>query len=159
MVANMRAMFGDVTDLQQRHHPYNIPHLVEKIKGFPLKAKSFRNMATYQNPRGDPSTPLSPPCTTVGVWLCVYVRGLNWFNTDLYWPTGELITVFTSSNRLLSRLTSSWSSMLGRPSRRTSSSSFPRIMSLVGNLPDTSSLFLFFNVLICEKIKAKQNFK
>ena len=63
----MRAMFGDVTDLQQRYHPYNIPHLVEKIKGFPLKAKSFRNMATYQNPRVDPSTPLSPPCTTVGV--------------------------------------------------------------------------------------------
>ena len=39
---------GDVTGLQQHHHPYNIPHLVEKIKGFPLKAKSFGNTATYQ---------------------------------------------------------------------------------------------------------------
>ena len=27
---------------------YNIPNLVEKIKGFPLQAKSFRNTATYQ---------------------------------------------------------------------------------------------------------------
>ena len=55
----MRAMFGDVTDLQQRHHPYNIPHLVEKIKGFPLKAKSFRSIATYQKPNGGSS--INPP--------------------------------------------------------------------------------------------------
>ena len=27
----------------------NIPHLVEKIKDFPLNAKSFRNTAKYQN--------------------------------------------------------------------------------------------------------------
>ena len=45
-------MFVDVTDLQQRHHPQNIPHLVEKIKGFPLKAKSFRRTATYQKLAG-----------------------------------------------------------------------------------------------------------
>ena len=32
----MTTMFGDVTDLQQRHHPKNIPHFVEKMKGFPL---------------------------------------------------------------------------------------------------------------------------
>ena len=60
MAAKMRAMFGDVTDLQQRHHPYNIPHLVEKIKGFPLKAKSFRNMATYQKPKGGSINPSLP---------------------------------------------------------------------------------------------------
>ena len=33
-------MFGDVTDLQQYHHALNVLHLVEKVKGFPLKAKS-----------------------------------------------------------------------------------------------------------------------
>ena len=47
----MGTMFGDVTDLQQLHHPLNIYHLVEKIKGFPLKAKPFRNIATYQKPK------------------------------------------------------------------------------------------------------------
>ena len=31
----MATMCGDVTDLQQRHHPLNIPHIV----GFPLKAR------------------------------------------------------------------------------------------------------------------------
>ena len=36
-------MFGDVTNLQQRHNPLNIPHVVEKIKSNPLKGKSFRN--------------------------------------------------------------------------------------------------------------------
>ena len=48
MAAKMVTIVGDVTSLQQRHHPKNIPHLVEKIKGFPLKAKSFGNTATYQ---------------------------------------------------------------------------------------------------------------
>ena len=52
---------GDVTGLQQHHHPYNIPHLVEKIKGFPLTAKSFGNTATYQKLLGRvPSTPPPP---------------------------------------------------------------------------------------------------
>ena len=52
MASKKATMFGDVTDLQQRHHPWNIRHLVEKIKGFPLKAKSFRNTATYQKTQG-----------------------------------------------------------------------------------------------------------
>ena len=57
--------------------PTNIPYLVKKIKGFSLKVKSFQNTATYQKHRGGvPSTP-SPPCTTVGVWICVCVLGLN----------------------------------------------------------------------------------
>ena len=69
----------DVTDLQQRHHPLNIPHFFEKINGFPLKAKSFRNTATYQKTLGrgtiNPNPPLPPPpCITVGVWPCAYVR-------------------------------------------------------------------------------------
>ena len=38
-----------------------MPHLVEKIKGFPLKAKSFRNNATHQKLWGGvPSIPLVP---------------------------------------------------------------------------------------------------
>ena len=44
----------------------------------PLKAKSFRNTATYQKIwEGVQSTP--PSCTTVGVWICVYVQGLRAF--------------------------------------------------------------------------------
>ena len=33
MAAKLATMFGDVTAFQQRHHTWNIPHLVEKIKG------------------------------------------------------------------------------------------------------------------------------
>ena len=70
----MATIVGDVTGLQQRHHPKNIPHLVEKIKGFPLNVKSFRNTATYQKLRGGvPSTPPLVPrwgydfaCTSEG---------------------------------------------------------------------------------------------
>ena len=47
MAAKMANIVGDVTGLNQRHHPWNIPHLDDKNKGFPLKAKSFRNTATY----------------------------------------------------------------------------------------------------------------
>ena len=53
----MATIFGDVTGLQQHHPLWNIPHLVLNIKGFPLKAKSFLNTATYQNLWGGvPST-------------------------------------------------------------------------------------------------------
>ena len=46
------------------------------MKDFPPKAKSFWNIATYQKPKEGSITPPPPPCTTVWVWLCVYVRGL-----------------------------------------------------------------------------------
>ena len=52
----MATIFGDVTDVQQRHHPQNIPHLVEKMKSFLMKAKSFRKIATSKPPGGVPST-------------------------------------------------------------------------------------------------------
>ena len=52
-------LFCDITDLQQRHHPQNIPHTVEKIEGFPLRAKSFQNTATYQKLKGGGS--INPP--------------------------------------------------------------------------------------------------
>ena len=49
MAAKMAIIVGDVTGRQQRHRPQYIPHsLVKKIKGFPLKVKSFRNTTTYQ---------------------------------------------------------------------------------------------------------------
>jgi len=69
MAARMATMFGvcDVRDLQQRYHPQKTSHLVEKVKGFLLKAKSFRNIATYQKPEVGGS--INPPLlfTTVGV--------------------------------------------------------------------------------------------
>ena len=51
----------------------------KKIKGFPQKAKSFRNTATYQKTQGGRvgvhhSAPPPPPCTTLGIRVCVYVR-------------------------------------------------------------------------------------
>ena len=55
---------GDVTGREQFQHPWNIPHLVEKIKGFSLKEKSFRNIATCQKLKGGGGG--SIPCTTVG---------------------------------------------------------------------------------------------
>ena len=47
---------------------------IKKIKGFPLKIKSFRNTETYKM---SGRAPFTPPCTTVGAWICVYVRGSN----------------------------------------------------------------------------------
>ena len=61
----MATIVGDVTGLQQRHHPQNIPHLVKKIKGFPLKVKSFRNTATYQK-LWERVLFIPLPCTTWG---------------------------------------------------------------------------------------------
>ena len=69
----MATMLGDLTDLQQRHHPYNIPCLLEKVKGFPLVAKSFRNTATYKKLKEGSINP--PPL----VPRCVYVRGFRFW--------------------------------------------------------------------------------
>ena len=51
MAAKIATIVGDVTGPQQRHHPQNIPHLVEKIKGFPLKVKSYRKTAKTKEER------------------------------------------------------------------------------------------------------------
>ena len=70
MAAEMATIVGDVTGLQQRHHPLNIPPLVEKIKGFPLKAKS-----TYQKLRGDEfHQPPPPPPLYHGGGMTLRVR-------------------------------------------------------------------------------------
>ena len=54
----MATIVGDVRGFQQRHHLQNIPHLVKKIKGFPLKTKSFQNTVTYPKLAGGvPETP------------------------------------------------------------------------------------------------------
>ena len=46
--------------------------LTEKIKDFPLKKKIFsKPLRRVLQP------PSTPPCTALGVWICVYVRGLN----------------------------------------------------------------------------------
>ena len=56
----MATIIGDVTGLQQLHQPENIPYLVKKITGFPLKVKSFRNTVTHQKTpeRGSSRPPL-----------------------------------------------------------------------------------------------------
>ena len=62
---------GDVTGPQQRHHPQNIPHLVEKIKGFPLKAKSFRNTETYQKSGREGLPPCFLICCNISKRFCL----------------------------------------------------------------------------------------
>ena len=94
----MATIFGDVTGLQQHHPLWNIPHLVLNIKGFPLKAKSFLNTATYQNLCGGvPSTSgLSLVYTTLGVWICEYVRGLS-KKGNVQESRWQALSIFTSS--------------------------------------------------------------
>ena len=64
MAAKTATLCGDVTGLQRHHHTWNISHLVEKIKGFPLKVKSFQNIATYLGRGSINPVPLPRP------WLC-----------------------------------------------------------------------------------------
>ena len=49
-----------------------ISHFVKKIKGFPLKVKSFRNTATYQKLRG--GVPSTPPFLYHGGGMTLRVR-------------------------------------------------------------------------------------
>ena len=67
--------FPTLGKIQDVHHCW---WLVKKIKGLPLKVKSFQNTAAYQKLLHNPNPPPPPSrlCTTVGVWTCVYVRGL-----------------------------------------------------------------------------------
>ena len=52
--------------LQQGHHPWNIPHLVKKIKGFPPKVNRFEILQHIKNSRGLPQPPPPLP-TTAGL--------------------------------------------------------------------------------------------
>ena len=53
----MATTFSDVTDLQQCHHALNILHLVEKVKSFPLKAKSKKKGEEVHQPQPLPPAP------------------------------------------------------------------------------------------------------
>ena len=62
MEAKMATIVDDVTGFQQRHHPQNIPDLVKRTEGFPLKLKSLSKTLEMAS---IPPTPTD--CTTVGV--------------------------------------------------------------------------------------------
>ena len=47
MAANMATIVVTSEACSSATTPLNIPHLVKKIKSFPLKVKSFQNTATY----------------------------------------------------------------------------------------------------------------
>ena len=97
-------------DLQQHHHPWNIPHLVEKIKGFPLKAKLFQNIATYQKLKGKggpsppppPSDPLVPRrgygfnCTSEGKGTCM--------SNTTYWENSQTVVFTAATNNTVIKL-------------------------------------------------------
>ena len=52
---------------------YKLYFMLREDQRLSTKGRTFRNTATYQKLRGGvPSTP--SPCTTVGVWICLYVR-------------------------------------------------------------------------------------
>ena len=108
--------------------PKNIPHLVTKIKGFSLKVKSFWNTATLKNSeKGFHPPPPPPPLynTTVGVWVCVYVRRLI-----LYYPVFRTCTNFCTivqqqNDSLVTILLCrhhKWSQMIFVPRKRTDKS-------------------------------------
>ena len=74
MVAKMATMFGDVKGLQQRHQQWNIPHSVEEMKGFSLKAKSFQNTWTCQKLNGGVPSTAPPMYNGKGITLRVRPR-------------------------------------------------------------------------------------
>ena len=79
----MATLFWDVTEIQQCHPPQNIPHCVEKIKGFTVKAKFFWDTATYQKLHckgGGVHQPTPPPPLYHSGGLCVCPRVMQWPN-------------------------------------------------------------------------------
>ena len=79
----MATIFGDVTVLQQHHPPWNIPHLVSNIKGFPLKAKSFLNTATYQKLWG--GVPSTSGLSLVPRWGYEFAcKSEGWVRKEMY---------------------------------------------------------------------------
>ena len=79
----MATIFGDVTVLQQHHPPWNIPHLDSNIKGFPLKAKSFLNTATYQKLWG--GVPSTSGLSLVPRWGYKFAcKSEGWVRKEMY---------------------------------------------------------------------------
>ena len=57
------------------HKTYFI--LLSRSKAFNYRQNLFEILQHIRNPgEGFHPPPSAPPCTTVGVWVCVYVRGL-----------------------------------------------------------------------------------
>ena len=94
MAAKIATIVGDVTGLQQRHHPQNISHLV-KIKGFPLKVKSFQNTETYQKLISRIIAFVYDP-----VKPCCFNSQVNIYSDDFQLPKTVYILVRFSSNKL-----------------------------------------------------------
>ena len=67
----MATIVGDVTGLLQRHHPKNIPYIVEKIESFPLNANRFEIMQHTKN-SGEGFLQPPPPSPTL-----YYGGGIN----------------------------------------------------------------------------------
>ena len=65
--SKMATIVGDVRGLQQRHLPLKITHLVEKIKGFLLKAKQIQNNSSYYKLWG--GVPLTSPLVPRWGWV------------------------------------------------------------------------------------------
>ena len=61
MAAKMATIVGDVTGLQQLNHSWNIPHLVKKIRGCPLKVKLFFKILQHIQNSGEGLHPPPPP--------------------------------------------------------------------------------------------------
>ena len=79
----MATMFGDVTDLQQRHHPQNIPQLV-RSKASQCRQNRFEILQHIKNPKGVHDPPPPPPFLVPRCgYDCVYVRGLTFFSFTL----------------------------------------------------------------------------
>ena len=63
--------------------PRNIPHLVSNIKGFPLKAKSFLNTATYQKLWG--GVPSTSGLSLVPRWGYEFAcKSEGWVRKEMY---------------------------------------------------------------------------
>ena len=76
MTAKMATMLGNVTLAAPPAHKIDLI-IVEKIKGFPLKAKSFLNIATYKKVKGGGGSINPPPLVPRLGYDCVYVQANN----------------------------------------------------------------------------------
>ena len=97
--SKMATIVGEVIGLKQRHHPSNIPHLVTKIKGFPLKpiiVSKYCNI--YNTPGRDSIHPHLPLYHGAGMNLRLRPR-INYGNPYPYWITilFQTLGIFTTN--------------------------------------------------------------
>ena len=102
----MATTVSDVTGLQQCYHQQSIPHLVEKIKGFPLKAKSFRKTANIMKNFGEGfHQPLPPQPLYHGWGMNLRVR------TRVKWRLGHSNLGYITSYKFIPLKASCWKSI------------------------------------------------